>query len=183
MTIARPDWNYDNSGNALVPAAPSHEQLVSDIAAHDGPTGAAASTPAAPAPVPAKVERDANGKIIRPDWNQPPATVHAQEGLPVKSKGFSGLPDWSDKPRNESGQYVSTSEGEYRARWSREGGVDHVVQTVMRKEAAMLSVAPTIEAKIATLDKDFLMKAADHLRLSPGQGADGFWRSVKQFED
>jgi hypothetical protein len=53
----------------------------------------------------------------------------------------------------------------------------------MRKEAAMLSVAPSLEAKIATLDKGFLTKAADHLRLGVSYGPDGFWRSVKQFED
>src|SRR5262249_50189521 len=151
MAIERPDWNFDNSGNLPVPATPPHEQLVSDIAAYDGPTGAAVSTPAAP--------------------------------VPTKSKGFSGLPDWGDKPRNESGQFVSKSESENRAHWEKEGGIAQVMQTAMRKEAAMLSVAPSIEAKIATLDRGFLTKAVDHLRLSPSYGPDGFWRSVKQFED
>ena len=129
------------------------------------------------------VQRDDRGQIIRPDWSTKPATVHAQEGLPVKSKGFSGLPDWGDKPRNESGQFITKSEGEYRAQWEREGGAEQAIQTAARKEAVMLSVAPSIEAKIATLDQGFLVKAVDHLRLSPSYGPDGFWRSVKQFED
>src|SRR5262245_53718924 len=118
----RPNWNFDNSGNLPVPAAPSHEQLVSDIAAYDGPTGVAGSTPAAPASVPAKY--DANCKIIRPDWNQPPSTVHAQEGLPVTRKNFSGLPDWNDKPRNEQGQFITKSDDELRQQWEREGGFE-----------------------------------------------------------
>jgi hypothetical protein len=102
--------------------------------------------------------------------------------VPVK-KNWSGLPDW-DKPRNESGQFVSKSEGELRAQWDREGGLAHVAETVMRKEAVMYSVAPSLEGKVTEhLDKGFLMKAADHLRLSPGYGPEGFWRSVAQFED
>jgi hypothetical protein len=87
------------------------------------------------------VQRDDRGQIIRPDWSTKPATVHAQEGLPVKSKGFSGLPDWGDKPRNESGQFITKSEGEYRAQWEREGGAEQAIQTAARKEAVMLSVA------------------------------------------
>src|SRR5215468_11321743 len=115
--------------------------------------------------------------IIRPNWNQASATVHAQHDVPARSRT-----DWG-KPRDDSGRYVTKSEGEYRAHWEKEGGVAQVIQTVSRKEAAMLSVAPSIEAKIATLDKGFLTKAVDHLRLSPSYGPDGFWRSVKQFED
>ena len=53
----------------------------------------------------------------------------------------------------------------------------------MAKESLTVSFAPSIEAKLKTLDKEFLLKAVDHLRLSPGYGPDGFWRSVKQFED
>ena len=96
---------------------------------------------------------------------------------------LSGLPDWSDKPRKEAGQFITKSEGEYRAQWEKEGGIAQVAQTVARKEAAMLAAAPSIEAKIATLDRGFLTKAVDHLRLSQSYGPEGFWRSVKQFED
>src|SRR5262245_58404430 len=94
--------------------------------------------------------------------------------VPARSKGFSGLPDWNDKPRNSAGQFITKSEGELRAQWDKEGGLAQVAQTVMRKEAAMLSVAPSLEAKIATLDKGFLMKAADHLRLGVSYGPTGF---------
>src|SRR5262245_31864453 len=94
-----------------------------------------------------------------------PASVPATTTAPVPAKrpgAFSNNPDWNVPARNESGQFVSKSEGELRAQWDKEGGLAQVAQTVMRKEAAMLSVAPSLEAKIATLDKGFLMKAADH---------------------
>jgi hypothetical protein len=101
----------------------------------------------------------------------------------VQRKSFSGLPDW-DKPRNSQGQFVSKSEAELRETWAKESGIAHVAQTVMRKEQTMYSVAPSLEAKVTEhLDKGFLMKAADHLQLSPGHGPEGFWRSVAQFED
>src|SRR5262245_35219507 len=66
-----------------------------------------------PVSVPAKLERDAKGNVVRPDWNQAP--------VPVKSKNFSGLPDW-DKPRNEQGEFISKSDAEMRQQWEREGG-------------------------------------------------------------
>src|SRR5262249_38508591 len=169
---------YDNSGGALVPAAPSPDQVIHEMQTQDSPSPATqqlvkGETNVAPPAVPV---RDAKGNIIRKDWGTPP--------VPVKKPG-----DWdfdnkvNERHRDESWRYVSKSESEYRETWSREGGLAHVAQTVMRKEAAMLSVAPSIEAKIATLDQGFLTKAVDHLRLSPSHGPDGFWRSVKQFED
>jgi hypothetical protein len=82
-----------------------------------------------------------------------------------------------------SGQFITKSEGELRQQWDKEGGLAHVAQTVMRKEAVMYSVAPSLEAKLTEhLDKAFLMKAADHMRLGVSYGPDGFWRSVAQFE-
>ena len=171
--IDRPDWN-------LPVAAPSFDETHAAMARGDTPTPeqSAAILGSEPEAVPVPVPmRDANGRIIRPNWNQASATVHAQHDVPAKSRT-----DWG-KPRDDSGRYVTKSEGEYRAHWEKEGGVAQVIQTVSRKEAAMLSVAPSIEAKIATLDKGFLTKAVDHLRLSPSYGPDGFWRSVKQFED
>jgi hypothetical protein len=126
--------------------------------------------PTAPPAVPAKWD----GKT-RPDWNTAPVAVNR--------KSFSGLPDW-DQPRNESGQFVSKTEGEMRAQWDREGGIDQVAKIVMQKEQVMYSVSPTLEAKVTEhLDKAFLTKAADHLRLGVSYGPTGFWDSVARFED
>jgi hypothetical protein len=109
---------------------------------------------------------------MRPDWNN-------QAPVPAR-KSFSGLPDWD---RNESGQFVSKGEAELHQTWAKESGIAHVAQPVMRKEAVMYSVAPSLEAKVTEhLDRDFLMKAADHMRLGVSYGPDGFWRSVAQFE-
>src|SRR5262245_34843231 len=81
--IQRPDWGPGGEvRNPVVPAEPaqSHEQLVADIAAYDGPTGAALY-----------------------DQNHAP--------VPAKPKGFSGLPNWSDKPPRdaETGRFVAKS--------------------------------------------------------------------------
>jgi hypothetical protein len=134
--------------------------------------------PTAPA-VPAKVERDTKGNIVRPDWSQKTPAVQNTEA----KRGIDGImrKDWN---RNESGQFVTKSEADMRAQWAKENGIAQVGQTVMRKEQTMYSVAPSLEAKVTEhLDRNFLMKAADHLRLSPGHGPEGFWQSVKQFED
>jgi hypothetical protein len=160
----RPNWNYDNSGGEVALAMPSVDTVTDMVVRGEAPT-----------PEIQRAFAQHNGEPVRHDWNHAPVAV--------KSKGLSRLPDWGDKPRDEAGRYITKSEGEHRAHWEKEGGVAQVMQTVSRKEAAMLSVAPSIEAKIATLDKGFLTKAVDHLRLSPSYGPDGFWRSVKQFED
>jgi len=123
------------------------------------------------------------------DYHQPSVAVR---GHPVPrtpavqdteaKRGIDGImrKDWN---RNESGQFVTKSEADMRAQWAKENGIAQVVQTVMRKEQTMYSIAPSLEAKVTEhLDRAFLMKAADHLRLSPGHGPDGFWRSVAQFE-
>jgi hypothetical protein len=89
--VDRPDFNYDNSGNAVVPAAPqSHDQLVKEIASAD-PAPVANATSA-----PAKI-RDDKGKIVRPDWS-------------------------AEKPRNESGQFLSKDNAALRQQWAKEGG-------------------------------------------------------------
>ena len=155
----RPDWGP--GGEVRNVPAVVESSAVPDVRAaiEAGRSPTAAESAAilgndAPAPaVPAKWD----GKT-RPDWNAPAA-------------------------RNESGQFLSKSESEMRQQWEAEGGIAHVVQVVTAKEQAMLSAAPLIAEKIDSLPKDFMLKAVDHLRLSPGYGADGFWRSVKQFED
>src|SRR5262245_37072623 len=125
--VERDNWGdkFDAGGNALVPAMPSIQETHDAMVRGESPSPevqrafGVEPTPATPAPVPAK------------------------------SKGFSGLPDWNEKPRNESGQFISKSEGQLRQQWGKEGGLAQVAQTVMRKEAAMLSAAPSLEAKIA----------------------------------
>jgi hypothetical protein len=160
----RPDWSgkFDSSGGALVPAAPTPDQVISAVERGIPPTPeqqrALLGDATTAAPVPAKVQRDASGNVIRPDWNVP--------------------------ARNESGQFITKSEGELRETWAKESGLAHVAQTVMRKEQTMYSVAPSLQAKVTEhLDKGFLMKAVDHLRLGVSYGPDGFWRSIAQFED
>jgi hypothetical protein len=113
-----------------------------------------------------------------------PESGHLRCTSPCPLRANSGhLPDWN-KPRNESGQFITKSEGELRQQWSKEGGLAHVAQVVTAKEQTMYAVAPSLEAKVSEhLDKGFLMKAADHLRLGVGYGPDGFWRSVEQFEN
>jgi len=70
--------------------------------------------------------------------------------------------------------------------------IDAIVQPVGECIAALMAPElrpscakrrlPSIEAKIATLDKVFLTKAVDYSRLSASYGPDGFWRSAAQFE-
>jgi hypothetical protein len=155
----RPYWNLP----AVSP--PSPDEVIAEIAEGKGPSPATQSL----------VKSETTPMLY--DQNHAP--------VPARGRGFSGLPDWNfkEQPRDEQGQFVSKSEGELRQQWDKEGGLAQVAQTVMRKEAAMVSVVPSLEAKIATLDKGFLVKAADHLRLGVSYGPDGFWRSVAQFED
>jgi hypothetical protein len=115
--------------------------------------------------------------------NDAPSTPAPAPAVPVKSSGFSGLPDWGPS-RDEAGKFVSKAEGEYRQQWENEGGLAAVAKIVTAKEQTMYSVAPSLEAKVTEhLDRDFLMKAADHLRLGVSYGPEGFWRSVAQFEN
>jgi hypothetical protein len=155
MTIQRPDW----SGGLPALATPTPEQVIHEVATQSQPSEAtrrafADDAPATTAPVPAK--RGIDG-IMRQDW---------------------------DKARNESGQFVSKTEGEMRAQWDKEGGFAHVAQVVTAKEQTMYSAAPSLEAKVTEhLDRGFLMKAADHLRLGVSYGPTGLWDSVARFEN
>jgi hypothetical protein len=191
--ITRPNWNYDNSGAPVAPEAPSPNTVIAMVEKGEAPTPeiqAALGVEPTAAPVPATVQRDAKGNLIKPDWSyaKDGNTIIRQDAVPARS--FSGKPDWNydndgnEKPRDESGRYLSRSEAEMRAVWDREGGVDQVAQIVTRKEATMYSVAPTLEAKVTEhFDKALLTKAADHLRLGVSYGPTGFWDSVARFED
>jgi hypothetical protein len=160
----RPDFStmFDREGNSL-PATSSDD------------THAAMVRGDAPTP-------EQSAAILGSDYGG----VHTKPATPVPAvvKGDKGnfvRQDWG--PRNQSGQFVTKSEGELRQQWEKESGIAHVVQTVTRKERIMYSVAPSLEAKVTEhLDRGFLMKAADHLRLGVSYGPDGFWRSVAQFE-
>jgi hypothetical protein len=177
--VERPNWNFDNSGGEIAPATPRPEQVIHEVATQSQPSEAtrrAFADDANTRTVVSTLVRDDKGRIIRPDWNQ-------KVPVPAVSKD-SSRPDWTDgKPRNETGQFVSKSEGELRSQWEREGGIAHVAQTVMTKETAMYSVAPSLESKVTEhLDRGFLTKAADHLRLGVSYGPTGFWDSVARFE-
>jgi hypothetical protein len=175
--MERKNWNYDNSGAPVAPATPSPEQVVAEIASGaDGPSPATQSLVEPATTVVSTRVRDESGKILRPDWSKP-APVPAVSKDPTR-------PNWNQPARDEGGRFLSKTDSEMRQVWDREGGLAHVAQTVMRKEETMYSVAPSLEAKVTEhLDKGFLMKAADHLRLGVGHGPEGFWRSVAQFED
>jgi hypothetical protein len=163
--IDRPDWSgkFDASGGEVAPALPSIADTHSAMERGLPPTPAQQSA-----------------------FGVEPTTAPATTSTPVPAKrGIDGImrQDW-DKPRNETGQFVSKSEGEMRQQWDREGGIDAVAKIVTAKEQTMYSVAPSLEAKVTEhLDKNFLMKAADHLRLGVSYGPNGFWDSVARFED
>src|SRR5262245_5993944 len=120
--IKHDNWaeRFDTSGNALVPAMPSPDAVIAEVAAGNGPTEAtqrafAADVPAAshgdPAPVPAK--RGIDG-IMRQDWN---------------------------KPRNEAGQFISKSANDLRQQWDKEGGYQANVARVQAVEATILGLS------------------------------------------
>lgn len=99
--------------------------------------------------------RDASGRIIRPDWNQPPLTVHAQHDVPAKLR-----PDWG-KPRDESGRYITKSDAELRQQWEREGGNEANVAKVMATEQAILGLSDNpqaLQVHVASLPVDFSVR-------------------------
>ena len=156
MNIDRPTFNYDNQGNALVPAASDNlpsdpQETIRQVATMDGP---------------------------------PPTPAQSSTPVPTKGRGFSGLPDWGDKPRNEAGQFITKSEGDLRRQWEREGGYAQNAARVMEAEARMLALSPSLQGHIATLPNDIQLVAADHLRLSPaGFAKDAGARRFEQFCD
>jgi hypothetical protein len=168
MTIERKDWNYDNSGTAVVPASSSsiEQQVLKEMQTGDGrpsPETQRALAESAP-PVPAVTPvRDAKGNIIRPDWSKPTPTVYQ------KPEGNVTRPDWS-KPRNEAGEFIGKSEAELRSVWEREGGVSAVAQRVLATESAIVSLSDNpaaLQAAINELPKEIALKAVEVFRLSP----------------
>ena len=138
-----PDWNFDNSGNAVVPAdAPmEHTALVAEIANSDRPSQA--SVPAT---------RDGN--------------------VLAKSKSIDGIPreDWS-KPRDESGRYVTNSADELRKRWADEGGYAFNLQRAGETTRWILALAgdegDALAASVDALPSQVQPYIHDLLRIQP----------------
>ena len=104
--------------------------------------------------------RDANGKIVRPDW--------------------------SGRPRNEQGQFIAKDNAALRAQWEKEGGYATNAAKVMAVEATIISAssdAAALQAHAATLPEDIRLIAADHMRLATGYGRDAGSRKLGQFLD
>jgi len=174
--VERPDFNYDNAGAPIAPAAPSPQEVVTAVERGDPPTAeqqrALGVEPTSPPTVPAKLERDAKGNIIRPDWNQKPLAVHSQDGLPVKRKSIDGImrEDW-DKPRDERGRYITTSDADLRQRWEREGGYEFNMARARETTRAIVELAgddgPGLIASVDALPSEVQPLIHDLLRLQP----------------
>jgi hypothetical protein len=48
-------------------------------------------------------------------------------------------PDWSEKPRDEQGRFLTKSDAELRQQWENEGGYEFNMQRVRDAEAVMLA--------------------------------------------
>jgi hypothetical protein len=166
--IDRPDW--DKGGGEVAPAMPTPDQVIHEVATQSQPSEATRRAFADDAPVaPARYTSDGKAVTIRHDWNHAP--------VEVKSKSFSGLPDWS---RNEQGQFISTSQADVREAWSREGGFELNRDRVLAAEQSILSLSENpavLQASIATLPEAVQLKAANIMRLSAGykDGGAGKW--------
>jgi hypothetical protein len=185
MTVERPDWNFDNSGNAVVPAAPSPDQVIHEMQTQSGPspetTRALAETTPASSTAPVPAARDASGNIVREDWGKKPPTVYAAP----ERKNFSGLPDWG-QARNEHGRFVTALEGELRQVWSEEGGYEVNRDRVLSVEHTMLSLSENpaaLQTAMNELPNAIQLKAANIMRLSTGYGPNGGVMKLIQFED
>jgi hypothetical protein len=168
----RPDWN------APAPA-PSPEQVIQEVATQDQPspeTAGALGDASPPVPAVPALARDAKGNVIRPDWG--PKTP-----APVPVSKDPTRPDWN-KPRNESGQFITASENQLRETWDKEGGYQAAVVRIQEAESTMLSLSDNpegLQAAINELPKDIAMKAADVMRLSTGYGQSGGAMKAEQF--
>jgi hypothetical protein len=78
--------------------------------------------------------------------------------VPVK-KSVSGLPDFNydrdgnERPRNESGQFITASENELRQQWEKEGGYEANAARVRAVEETILSLSEnpeTLQNHVAT---------------------------------
>jgi hypothetical protein len=152
--VDRPDWNFDNSGNAVVPAdnLPAPAEVQRQIETMDGPPPTVKSTPNVPAKNVSKLA----------DWN------YDNQG--------------NEKPRDSQGKYITASDAQLRAQWDKEGGFAQNAARVMQVEQTILGLSENAEAlrsHIATLPESIQLKAADHLRLTASHGPLG---GVLKFE-
>ena len=129
--------------------------------------------------VPAKLERDAQGRVIRRDWGPSPAappaplvpTKYDADGKPVVTR-----PDWA--PRSEqTGRFIAKTAAMQLQAWEEEGTAAQNVAKVQAAEQSMLAMAPTLAGQIEKLPQDIAVLAADFMRLTPA----GFGREDKRF--
>jgi hypothetical protein len=180
--IDRPDWNFNNDGSPVAPAAPSPDQVIYEMQTQSGPSpettrALAETTPASTAPVPAT--RDASGNLVREDWSKKPPQVY--DG-PAR-KNWSGNPDWGPQ-RDEQGKFVSKDVAEMRQQFEREGGLQANVARIQTAETTMLNLSENPQALVAAINqlpKSIGLKAADVMRLSTGYGANGPALKAEQF--
>jgi hypothetical protein len=80
-------------------------------------------------------------------------------------------PDWSERPHNSQGQYITKSEADLHVQWQREGGFEANVARVQAVEAKILSLSENpqvLQNHIAPLPQSIQLKAADVMRLATG---------------
>lgn len=149
------NWNYDNSGNAVVPAdAPmEHTALVAAIENSDGPN---------------------ENREVAADF----------VGVPIK-RNVSGLPDWDRPRNEQGQYITKSAadrraqwdkEGGYATNAAKVVAVESAILSASENPAAL-------QSHIATLPNDLQLIAADHLRLATGYGRDAGARKFEQFCD
>ena len=104
--------------------------------------------------------------MIRPDWSKREPVVYSEE--PKRNIDGHMRKDWN---RNESGQWITRSEGDLRQQWDREGGFEQNRDRVLASEQAIVSLSENpaaLQDAINELPKDIAMLAgpyAAHARL------------------
>jgi len=104
----------------------------------------------------------------------------------VVKKGIDGIAraDW-DKPRNESGQYITATQAGLRETFQREGGFKLNRDRVLAAESSYISMSENpaeLQAALGELPESIQIKAANIMRLSAGYRDAGAAKWL-QFED
>jgi hypothetical protein len=128
VTAQHDDWadRFDAQGRELVPAAPSPDAVIKEIATSDGPSAATQS-------------------LVKSETNASPPVPTNESADLYRPKNFSGLPDWSERPRDEAGRFVAKSS---------DAGI-----------VASLGLAPEVAA-VLSAQPDGMASAVDNLRSS-----------------